>query len=273
MGERIYPNASDLFANLQHQRHLAAYAFASKLCIRKRVLEAGCGAGYGTAFLSQHAGHILGVDRNPEAIKYAAEHYIRQNLEFRQMDFQKMDFPPSSFDVVVSFQVLEHLTTPDQFLQNVKKILKAEGVLLLTTPNRCLRLNEGEKPWNPFHEHEYDAGELSSLLKKYFNRVDITGLFGKDNAQELEVTRVNPHAQKFRFRTVYDRLQHALVITDVFRLRRLLPKELRMHINSSFEKRSVSRRNAYIDKVKLTDFFVDQNCVNDSLDLVAVCRN
>ena len=272
LNQRIYPDQVSPFTNLQHRRHLAAYAFAAKMAKGKTVIDAGCGAGYGAAYLSDYAAMVIGIDSDPGPIIYATEHYRKSNLKFLEMDIEKLGFPESSFDLITSFQVIEHLKNPDNFLQSAKSLLKTDGTLLLTTPNKCLRLKEGEKPWNPFHVHEYSPHELDLLLRRYLVHVDIMGLFGKNNAQELEVTRANPHTEKYRFRTTYDHLQNIIVAVDIFGLRQLFPKNMRNNVTYFLRERAEKSRQALSDRIKLSDFYIDVREVDQALDIVAICR-
>jgi len=168
-GERVIPGKVD---EALWYEHMARYIFAADFVKEKRVLDAGCGSGYGADFLaSQGAKFVLGVDNSQEAIDYAKAHYRRENLEFGVMDVTALSLPDKSFDVVVSFEVIEHLRDQERFLAEMRRILKEDGVFCLSTPNReVYRL--GQEP-NPFHTREFNFEELYQILSRYFRNIKI----------------------------------------------------------------------------------------------------
>src|SRR5579862_7547633 len=105
-GERVIPGEVDV--DLLNE-HLARYTFAARLARGKRVLDAGCGAGYGSAELALAAESVTGVDVAPEAIEFACGHYQMPNLRFELGSCTALPFGNGSFDLVVAFEVIEHL--------------------------------------------------------------------------------------------------------------------------------------------------------------------
>ena len=134
-----------------------------------RVLDAGCGAGYGTAHLASLGPtlQVVGIDHSEEALAYARAHYAEPNLRFAHGDCLALEFPDGEFDLVVAFEVLEHLSEPTKFLEQARRMLCPSGHLLVSTPNR--RYYSEERGYvNPFHTREYDASEFDALLAGFF---------------------------------------------------------------------------------------------------------
>jgi SAM-dependent methyltransferase len=168
-GERVIPGKVD---EALWYEHMARYIFAADFVKDKTVLDAGCGSGYGTDFLaSQGAKYALGIDISPEAIAYAQAHYQRDNLEYRVMDVTEPDLNDRSFDVIVAFELIEHLQNQERFLAEMARVLKNDGLFIISTPNReVYRL--GLEP-NPFHTKEFNFEEFYQILSRYFYNVKV----------------------------------------------------------------------------------------------------
>ena len=170
-GERIIPGKVDV--DLLNE-HVARYAFAARLARGKRVLDAGCGAGYGSSELAQAANSVVGVDRAPEAVDFARANYGRPNLRFEQASCEALPHPGGSFDLVVAFEVIEHLENWREFLLEARRVLAPPGQLIVSTPNK-LYYTESRGPTgaNPFHVHEFDFEEFQSELRGVFPHVSL----------------------------------------------------------------------------------------------------
>ena len=170
-GERIIPGQVDV--DLLNE-HVARYTFAARLARGKRVLDAGCGAGYGSAELAQAADSVVGVDRAAEAIEFARAGYALPNLRFEQASCEALPHPGGSFDLVVAFEVIEHLDHWREFLLEARRVLAPAGQLVVSTPNK-LYYTESRGPTgaNPFHVHEFDFEEFQSELKAVFPHVSM----------------------------------------------------------------------------------------------------
>jgi SAM-dependent methyltransferase len=165
-GERVVPGEVDV--DLLNE-HLARYAFASRLARGKRVLDAGCGAGYGSAELAEMAERVIGVDVAPEAIAYAREHYTAPNLGFEQASCTALPAGDASYDLVVAFEVIEHLEDWRGFLAEARRVLTSNGQLVVSTPNRLYYTeSRGVEGANPFHVHEFDFSEFNAELQTIF---------------------------------------------------------------------------------------------------------
>ena len=143
--------------------HLKRYEFALPYSAGRDVLDAGCGVGYGSALLAERARNVVGVDRSEDAIGYARTRYTRPNLVFRIGDLLSLDFEDASFDVVTSFEVLEHLRDHERFLAEIVRMLRPAGTLVLSTPHVT---HTTDRPENPFHERELCRADFTALLAR-----------------------------------------------------------------------------------------------------------
>ena len=161
-------------------QHLAAYAFTRRFVAGKRVLEIGFGDGYGSNDLADVAADVTGIDMAPGNIPRAQAKYPRPNLQFLHMEGTHLRFPDRSFDVVGSFQVIEHIPEAQlgDHLTEVRRVLIPEGIYCLST----LNLEHNIKPGRPYqkmcmHEKEFTGSELHALLTRFFPQVDLYGLY------------------------------------------------------------------------------------------------
>jgi SAM-dependent methyltransferase len=170
-GERLIPGEVDIDL---FNEHMARYNFAARLTRGKRVLDAGCGAGYGSSELAQTAESVVGVDIAPEAIAFARAHYERPNLRFEEASCTKLPFEDAAFDLVAAFEVIEHLENWRGFLKEVRRVLAPSGQLIVSTPNKLYYTeSRGAEGANPFHVHEFDFEEFTRELKDFFPHVSM----------------------------------------------------------------------------------------------------
>lgn len=193
-GERVIEDAYRTSAStyLIYLFHIATYAFCRPYIEDKKVLDFGCGSGYGTHMLSPYCRDITGVDISPDAIRFAAASYKNANLTYRQIeDIQTtpLPYPNSHFDVVISFQVLEHIEQDLKYLSEVKRVLKKDGTLIIATPDRQTRLFRGQKPWNQYHVREYSPQELLALLHQNFRSCELFGMTTRNDVVQIELKR------------------------------------------------------------------------------------
>src|SRR5687767_14783250 len=104
---------SELFRESRRKLHLDRYQFAKPHCAKKVVLDAACGTGYGSEILADSATRLVGIDCDKGAIEYASRHYRRENAEFHVAYVEATEFGPGAFDVVVSFETVEHTLCPN----------------------------------------------------------------------------------------------------------------------------------------------------------------
>ena len=155
--------------------HLARYRFAQKLVQNKKVLELGCGKGYGAFVLAQAAKSVVACDLNEDSLSYAKKHFAAKNLEYKKENVTEGG-KFQQFDVVVSFEVIEHLS-PDEtlaYLRVAKSCLSADGIFLLSTPNHDVVLKSG-MPVPEFHINNLTSFEVQKLLNGQFSKVQMWG--------------------------------------------------------------------------------------------------
>jgi SAM-dependent methyltransferase len=174
-GERTLPGIRE--ENYWFQRHLVAYRFLLAYAAGRRVLDLGCGEGYGTDLLASAAREAVGVDLAPEAIYHARRTYRRPNLRFLYRDIYDLGLEDESFDLVCSLQVVEHLHHPDRFMEEARRVLQPGGLCVITTPNRLLISPGRDTPINPFHIREYDHLEFQAFMRRYYPRTEVKGVF------------------------------------------------------------------------------------------------
>ena len=178
--------------------HLRAYDEAVSHATDRDVLDVGCNTGYGTVRFMPVAGRVVGVDVSPRAIEAAQRRSIDGRPEFVLGGGLELPFPDDSFDLVTSFQVLEHVPDPLVFLRELTRVTRPGGRVILATPNAATRLYPGMRPWNRFHVHEYLADELHAMLEGEFASVRVLGMFGAPELYETEIRRVDAARQRIR---------------------------------------------------------------------------
>ena len=170
-GERVVPGQADV--DLLNE-HLARYTFSARLAGGKRVLDAGCGAGYGSAELARIARSVVGADIAAEAVDFARAHYPLPNLCFEQASCTALPHPDGRFDLVVAFEVIEHLQDWRALLSEARRLLAPGGQFVVSTPNRLYYTeSRGASGANPFHVHEFDFAEFSAALAAVFPDVSL----------------------------------------------------------------------------------------------------
>ncbi len=157
------------------QRH----EFALEWCNGRRVLDAGCGSGYGTHYFATHgAASVLGVDVAAGAIAEACRHYRHSRLSFEVRDLEALDDSAfhGRFDVVVNFETLPHLREPEKFLRGARAALAANGTLICSTPNGEVVETDGHgRPLYRYQHRTYSATQLESCLSAHFASVSLFG--------------------------------------------------------------------------------------------------
>jgi ubiquinone/menaquinone biosynthesis C-methylase UbiE len=167
-GERMVPEYN---AGKQiYAEHMSRYLFATQFTVDKEVLDIACGSGYGSHLLlvEGKSKTIVGVDIAKETVDYCKEKYKSEKLSFVVGSCEEIPLPDKSFDVVVSFETIEHINNHAGFLKEIKRVLRANGILVMSTPNADISQKE-----NHFHVHEINVGEFDNMLMKHFKHLKL----------------------------------------------------------------------------------------------------
>jgi SAM-dependent methyltransferase len=234
-GERTLPNVPE--ENYWFRRHLAVYEWIAARVAGLRVIDMACGEGYGSDVLAARAASVVGVDANPEAHEHARLRYQRPNLSFAH---ELVESFCAQADAVVFLQTIEHLQNPGEVLNHFRAQVGERGVVYVSTPNVLTLAPKGAKRSdNPWHVHEYEAGEFRELCQSSFRSVRIHGLF---HARKLRV-------HETALRLGWDAVHPALRITKPF-------------------------YRWFTPAIAASDFVLEDESVRDldgALDFIAVC--
>ena len=161
-GERTIPGLAE--ENYWFRRHEVVYQRLAHRCAGRDVLEAGPGEGYGADLIAEVARSVIGVDYDEQAVAHIRARYPRVTMHLGNL--ADLPIADGSVDVVVNFQVIEHLWDQGQFVTECFRVLRPGGLLLMSTPNRITFSPGRDTPLNPFHTRELNAAELTELLEQ-----------------------------------------------------------------------------------------------------------
>lgn len=252
-GERVVPEESRSgFARVNLVRHEVAHLYAiRRLRGSRRVLDVGCGTGYGSAMVAARVGEVVGIDSSEEAVARAKAKHQLDNVEFVAMPATELRFPDGSFDAAYSIQVIEHIEDVELHLSEVGRVLRPGGKFVVATPNRLTYSPDGLH--NAFHVREYAADELEDLLASFFPEVEITGLHaGLDLA-------LRPEVRDYEFSARINALHAALKDEE---LQRFIDEWL---VEDGFEGFDAGVVGPH-------SFPISPKSIETSLDLLAICR-
>jgi SAM-dependent methyltransferase len=159
-GERTIPGLD--VENYWFRRHEVVYQRLAQRCVGRDVLEAGCGEGYGADLIAGVARRVTAVDYDEATVAHVRARYPR--VQVLHGNLADLPLPDQSVDVVVNFQVIEHLWDQPQFVRECLRVLRPSGLLMISTPNRITFSPGRDTPINPFHTRELNADELTELL-------------------------------------------------------------------------------------------------------------
>ncbi len=182
-GERTVPGLA--VENYWFRRHEVTYRHCADICAGQDILEAGCGEGYGADLLAASANRVLALDYDAATVAHVRARY--PSVEVAQGNLAALPLPDASVDVVVNFQVIEHLWDQPQFITECLRVLRPAGRLLISTPNRITFTPGSDTPVNPFHTRELNAAELRELLSGAgFEVESMAGVFHGPRLAEMD---------------------------------------------------------------------------------------
>ena len=152
--------------------HLHRYAVASEYIKDKIVLDIACGEGYGSNLMSVNASFVYSVDIDEETIESAKLKYKKNNIEFLTGSTSSIPIKDNSIDVVVSFETIEHHDKHNEMLEEIKRVLKPNGLLIISTPDK-LYYSDNRKYNNEFHIKELYKKEFKELVCKNFKNIQL----------------------------------------------------------------------------------------------------
>ena len=206
------------FSPYQESLHTARYRYAQEFVVGKAVLDIACGTGYGCAILrSAGAASVRGIDISGEAIEFASHNYADPGIVFEVGNAEALSqLQNESFDIVTSFETIEHLPNVDPYLAEIWRVLRPGGMYLVSTPDRRLESTMYPlrgKPNNPFHIREYTRDVFILVLREKFQVVECVGQSYIPRSLVFWPTQVALKAACYAFRSlgaygIIDRIYH-----------------------------------------------------------------
>lgn len=241
--------------NVTYQRCHYPYEYLGPLFKGKNVLDVGCGLAYGTALMAESAATIKGIDYDQETIDDNKKRFAHlKNLSFERVTVPPLPFPDNSFDIVTTFQFIEHINKRKEFVKECIRVLKPGGKLYITTPNTKRSLAR-----NPFHIHEYTFDELTKEVAEQTKNFEVMGLNGNEKVRKY-------YEENGKF-------VRSILKWDILGLHKMLPASV---VSAPYNLITSLMRNKLKDKVKDTvdittkDFFLQKDNLDDTWDIYIV---
>lgn len=258
-GERMNPKKQFGRDRLNYIYHESRYKFAETYIKDKSVLDLGCGSGYGAKILSTNAKKVLAIDKSKDTIEFAKNNFGNEKVEFICANVLETGINYNSVDVVVCFEVIEHLETPDLLIMEIKRVLKKDGLLIISTPNKDIASPNSDTPINPFHKKEYTLDELKCLFSEYFSQRQFYGEW-----PNLDMAKSYSTANKI------DKIAQRITRLDLLRLRKIFPINFRTAVAEGFIDKTVD----IIQHNKHENYLISE--INERFDakaFICLCRN
>ena len=165
--ERLDFSNNTAYSAVEASIHLNRYAFAKPFCQGARVLDAACGQGYGSYLIKTWgAREVVGIDIDADTIRRASQLFKQDGLRYQQHSVENLPFEDHSFDVIVSFETIEHIDHPEKFLLEIKRVLKPGGTVVISCPNDNYYY-ENDCAKNPFHKRAYTFFEFKEMAERH----------------------------------------------------------------------------------------------------------
>lgn len=263
-GERAMPeNFKSKEEYIIYLECLFMYDFVkNKIPKNSIVLDVGCGEGYGVNLLSKNVTKIIGLDIDKNIIAHASKKYGK-NCIYKLYDGKKIPYKANTFDAVIFLQVIEHINDDKNHIAEIYRVLKNNGIFILTTPNGA-RLKPGQKPWNRFHIREYLSNELESLLKSQFSNVKVWGVIGNKEIQKIEKERTKQALKIIAFDPL--NLRTSKLIFEPLKI--LFVEILKKIVRNPLSKLD----RDFINRHSIKDFHVMKTNIRESLFLLGICK-
>ncbi len=241
-GERTIPGLD--VENYWFRRHEVVYQQLAPRCADREVLEAGCGEGYGADLIAGVARRVIALDYDEATVAHVRARYPR--VEVMHGNLAELPLADASVDVVVNFQVIEHLWDQTQFVSECARVLRPSGLLMVSTPNRITFSPGRDTPINPFHTRELNADELTPAAgrRRVSRRMSMSGVFHGPRLAEMDARHGGSIIDAQIARAVADAPWPAELLADV-----------------------AAVSSADFDVVEPAGPYVD---IDDSLDLIAI---
>lgn len=145
--------------------HMARYNFAKQFCNNKKILDISCGEGYGSYILASCGSEeVVGIDISEETINLAKKNYKLDNLKYKVSDASVLkDFKDNYFDLIVSFETIEHLSEVKKYLKEIKRVSKKDAIIIISCPNDYYYYADEES--NEYHKRKYKFEEFKLLTE------------------------------------------------------------------------------------------------------------
>jgi len=255
---RYVPEGISNFCSLAHESRYN-YVIDNYDIKDKIILDFGCGSGYGSYMLSKHAKKVDAIDYSPTSIEYARSRYNNHNINYNVLNaclseevFRVLE--QNKYDIIVTFDVIEHLDKYFDYLENIKKLLKNDGILIIGCPNR-LQTFEWRKEWEKFHIQEFTPYQLRKILSFYFTNVILVGQDFRDEMVKEENKRIILKSYKRNF------------------IKRFIPKSILFFLYKNYMK-IFKKNKVNKDDTKNITFSEEpgESKLEESFGLLAICR-
>ncbi|MBM4168447.1 MAG: class I SAM-dependent methyltransferase [Ignavibacteria bacterium] len=246
--------------------HLGRYRFALAYTAEKNVLDIACGIGYGTHMIARGGGAraATGIDVSRDAISQAEQTYRHPALRFHLLDGKVLPFSDHTFDTVVSFETIEHVFDERFFLQELRRVMKRGGSLVISTPNKRFHSFGRRIPWNPYHVREHTPERFRRLLEQYYSRIEFWG--GQEFLAPNILNAFRTNWIEFRYYKVLMNPAFARMIQTYRRIRRKTEKQHDVsgnHRDAGLPRSLIEHRCDVRSWIENTEPYT----------IVAVCRN